>query len=105
MYSTHNEGKSVVAETYIRTLETKTYKYMTSISKNVYIDKLDEIVNKYNNTDYRPVKMNPVDVKDNMHIDFGKENNNKDPKFQVGDHIRISKYKNIFANRYIPGWS
>ena len=81
MYSTHNEGRSVVAEKYIRTLETKTYKYMTSISKNVYIDKLDEIVNKYNNTDYRPVKMNPVDVKDNMHIDFGKENNNKDPKF------------------------
>ena len=105
MYSTHNEGRSAVAEKYIRTLETKTYKYMTSISKNVYIDKLDEIVNKYNNTYYRPVKMNPVDVKDNTHIDFGKENNNKDPKFQVGDHIRIPKYKNIFANGYTPGWS
>ena len=70
MYSIHNEGKSVVAERFIRTLKTKIYKYMTSISKNVYIDKLDDIVNEYNNTYHRTIKMKPVDVKDNTYIDF-----------------------------------
>ena len=64
MHSIHNEGKSVVAERFIRTLKTKIYKYMTSISKNVYIDKLDDIVNEYNNTYHRTIKMKPVDVKD-----------------------------------------
>ena len=77
---------------------------MTSISKNVYIDKLDDIVNEYNNT-YRTIKMKPVDVKDNTYIDFKKEVNDKDPKFKVGDHVRISKYKNIFAKGYTPNWS
>ena len=61
MYSTHSEGKSVVAERYIRTLKKTIYKYMTSISKNVYIDKLDDIVNEYNNTYYRTIKMNFCD--------------------------------------------
>ena len=76
---------------------------MTTISKNVYIDKLDEIVNKYNNTYHRTIKMKPIDVKNNTYIDFGKESNdNKDPKFKVGDYIRISKYKGIFAKRYTP---
>ena len=65
MYSTHNEGKSVVAERFIRTIKTKIYKHMTSISKNVYIDKLDDIVNEYNNTKYRTTKMKPIGVKDN----------------------------------------
>ena len=65
MYSKDNEGKSVVAETFIRTLKTKIYKYMTSISKNMYIDKLNDIVNKYNNRHHRTIKMNPADVKDN----------------------------------------
>ena len=65
MYSIYSEGKSVVAERFIRILKTKIYKYMTSISKNVYIDKLDDIVNKYNNTYNRTIKMKPVDVKDN----------------------------------------
>ena len=69
MYSIHNEGKSVFAERFIRTLKTKIYKYMTSISKNVYMDKLDDIVNEYNNT-YRTIKMKSVDVKDNTYIDF-----------------------------------
>ena len=69
MYSIHKEGKSVVAERFIRTLKTKIYKYMTSISKNVYMDKLDDIVNEYNNT-YRTIKMKSVDVKDNIYIDF-----------------------------------
>ena len=66
MYSIHNEGKSVVAERFIRTLKTKIYKYMTSISKNEYIDKLDDIVNEYNNTYHRRIKMKPVNVKDNI---------------------------------------
>ena len=70
MYSIHNEGKSVVAERFIRTLKTKIYKYMTSVSKNVYIDKLDDIVGEYNNTYHRTTKMKPVDVKDNTYIDF-----------------------------------
>ena len=105
MYSTHNEKNYVVAERFIRTLKTKIYKYMTSISKNVYIDKLDDIVNEYNNTYHTTIKMKPVDVKDNTYIDSSKEVNDKDPKFKVGDHVRISKYKNIFAKGYTPNWS
>ena len=71
MYSTHNEGKSVVAERFIRTLENYIYKYMTSISKNVYINKLKDVVNEYNNTYHRNIKMNHIDVKDNKHINIG----------------------------------
>ena len=96
MHSTHNEGKSVVAEK---------SRYITSISKNVYIDKLNDIVNKYNNTYHRTIKMKPVDAKDNTYIDFGKEINNKDPKFKIGYMVRISKHKNIFAKGYTPNWS
>ena len=73
MYSIHNEGKSVVAERFIRTLKTKIYKYMTSVSKNVYIDKLDDMVNEYNNTYHRTIKMKSVDVKDNTYIDSNKK--------------------------------
>ena len=102
MYSTQNERKSVVAERFIRTLRNKIYKYMTSVSKNVYIDKSDDIVNEYNNTYHRTIKMKPIDVKDNTYINIGKEVNDKNPKFKVGDHVRISKYKNIFAKGYIP---
>ena len=91
MYSIHNEGESVAAERFIRTLSTKIYKYMTSIPKNVYIDKLDDVVNEYNDTYHRTIKMKPVDVKDNACIDFKKEVNDKDPKFKVGGHVRISK--------------
>ena len=105
MYSTHNEGKLVVAERFIRTLKNKIYKYMTSVSKNVYIDKLDNIVGEYNNTYHRKIKMKPVDVKDNTYIDFEKEVNDKDSKFKVGGHVRISKYKNMFAKGYLPNWS
>ena len=81
---------------------------MTSLPKNV--DKLDDIVNKYNNTYHRTIKMKLVDVKDNTYIDSvelhsSKEVNDKDPKFKVGDHVRISKYKNIFAKGYTPNWS
>ena len=83
MYSTQNEGKSVAAERFIRILKNKIYKYMTSISKNVYIDKLDDIVNEYNNTYHRTIKMKPIDVKDNTYINIGREVNDKDPKFKV----------------------
>ena len=97
-YSTHNEGKSVVAEIFIRTVKNKIYKYMTSVSKN--IDKLDDIVNEYHNTYHRTIKMKPIDVEDNTYINI-----DKDPKFKVDDHGRISKYKNIFAKGYTPNWS
>ena len=105
MNSTHNEGKSVVAERFIRTLKNKISKYMTSISKNVHIDKLDDIVNKNNSTYHRTIKGKAIHVKDNTYINIGKEVNDKDLKFKVGDHVRISKYKNIFAKGYIPNWS
>ena len=104
MYSIHNEGK------FIRTLKNKICKYMTSISKNMYNDKLDDIVDEYNNKYHRTIKMKPIDVKDNIYIDSmelhsGKEGNNRDPKFKIGDHVRISKYKNIFGKGYTPNWS
>ena len=103
MYSIHNQGKSVIAERFIKTLKNKIYKYMSSISKNVYIYKLDDTVDEYNNT-YKTIKMKPIDVKDNTYIDFENEVNNKDPKFKVGDYVRISKYKNISAKGYVPNW-
>ena len=70
----------------------------------MYIDKLDDIVDEYNNTYHRTIKMKPVDVKDNTYIDFKKEVNDKDPKFKVGYHVRISKYKNIFAKGHTSNW-
>ena len=105
IYSTHNEGKSVVTERFMRTLKNKIYKYMTSVSKNIYIDKLDDIVNKYNNTCHSTIKMKPVDVKSNTYIDSNKEINDKDPKFKIGDIVRISKYKNVFAKGCTSNWS
>ena len=78
---------------------------MTSVSKNVYVDKLHDIVNEYSNTYHITIKMKLVDVKDNTYIHFIKECNDKDPKLQVGDHVRISKYKNFFANGYTPNLS
>ena len=78
---------------------------MNSISKNVYINKLGDIVKEYNNKYHTSIKMKPIDVKDNRYINFKKEINNKNPKFKVGDHVRISKYKNIFAKGYMPNWS
>ena len=105
MYSTHNEGKSVVAERFIRMLKSKIYKDMTSISKNVYIDKLDNIVDEYNNTYHTTIKMKPIDVEDNTYINTSKKINYKDPKFKAGDRVRILKYKNIFAKGDMPNWS
>ena len=99
-----NENQ-LLLERFIRTLKNKIYKYMTAISKNVYIDKLDDIVNEYNNTYHRAIKMKSVHAKDNTLIDFGKEVNDKDPKFKIVDYVRISKYKNIFAKGYVPNCS
>ena len=104
MYSTNNEGKSVVAERFIKTIKNKTYKYLTLVSKNMYINKLDDIVNKYNNTYHSTIKMKSVDVESSTYIDFDKKNNKEDPKFKVGHHVGISKYKNIFAKGCVPNW-
>ena len=97
MYSTHNEGKSVILERFIRTFKNKICKYMTSVSKNVYIDKLDDIVKEYNNSYHRTIKMKPANVKSSTYIDSGKENNEKDSKFRIGYQVRIPKYRSIFA--------
>ena len=102
MYATHNAGKSVVTERSIRTSKTKIDKYMFSISKNMYVDMLSDIVNKYNNTYQSTIKMILVDVRSRTYIDFDKKNNKKDPKFKFGDHVRISEYKNIFHIRLEP---
>ena len=88
MYSMNNEGKSVVkGKRFVRTSKTKIYKYMTSASTNVYIDKLDDIVGEYNITYHRTIRMKPVDVKDSTCIDFTKEVNDKGPKFKAADHV------------------
>ena len=104
IYSTRNEGKSVVAERFIRTLKNKIYKYMTSVSQNVYINRLDNIVNKYSNTYQSTIKLKHADVKSNTYIDSSKEISSKDPKFKVDDTVRISKYKISFAKGYTPNW-
>ena len=105
MYSTHNEGKSVVAERFIRTLKNKIYKHMTAISKNLSFNVLNNIVDKYNNTYHKTIKMKLIDVKSDSFAECNEESNEKDPKFEVNDHVRISKYKNIFAKGYAPNWS
>ena len=97
MYSAYTEGKSVVAERLIRTLTNKISNYMTLMSENVYINKLDDMVNKYNNTYHRTIKIKPIDVKDSTYINIGKEVNDKNTK--------TSKYKKIFAKGYTPNWS
>ena len=105
MYSTYNEGKSVVAERFIRMLKNKIFKHMTAVSKNVEFDVLDGIVNKFNNTVHRSIKMKPIDVTTDSYAEYNEDSNEKDPKSKVGDHVRISKYKIIFAKGYNPNWS
>ena len=85
----------------------KSYKYMTwkNVPKNVYNDKLNDIVNKYNNTHHSTITAKPVDIKSNAYIECSKKINNKNPKFKIGGTVRISKYKNIFAKGYTPNWS
>ena len=105
MYSTYNEGKSVVAERFIKTLKNKIYKHMAAISKNVYFSDLDYIVDEYNNTYPKTIKMKSVDVVDYSFAEYNEESNDKDPRFKVGDHVRISKFKNVFAKGYTSNWS
>ena len=100
IYSTYNEGKSIVAERFIRTLKNKISKHMTTVSKNIYFDVLDDIVNKYNNTVHRSIKMKPIDVTSDSYAEYNEDSNEKDPKFKVGERARISKYKSVFAKGY-----
>ena len=101
MYSTYNEGKSVVAERFIKTLKNEMCKHMTAISKNVCFDVLNDIVNEYNNTYHKTIKMKPKDVKDEFFADFNEESNEKHPKFKVGDQVRISKYKKFLLKAIV----
>ena len=105
IYSTYNEGKSVVAERFIRTLKNILYKHMTATGKKVYYDVLDNVVNKYNNTKHSTIKMKPTNVGDNNKRVYIDEHNEKDSRFKVGDRVRISKFKNIFAKGHAPNWS
>ena len=100
MYSTYNQGKSVAAERFIRALKNKIYKYMTSVSENVYIDKLEETVNKYNNTYHSTMTMKTFDVRSSTYSNSSKDINEKDPKFKFADIVRLSKYKHIFVKGY-----
>ena len=104
MYSTYNEGKSVVAERYIRTLKNKLYKHIMATGKNVYYDVLDDAVNKYNNNKHNTIKMKRIDVKNNKRV-YTDEHNEKDSRFKVGDRVRVSKFKNVFTKGYTPNWS
>ena len=114
MYSTYSDRKSVVAERFIRNLKKK-FKHMTAISKNVYFEVFDYIVHKYNNTVHRTIKMKPIEVTDDYYAEYNEHpmelhsiklhSNKKNPKFKVGDNVRTSKYKSIFAKGYTPNWS
>ena len=103
-YSTYNQGKSLVSERFLRALKNKIYKYMTSVSKNVYIDKLEEMVNKYNNTYHSIMTMKTFDVRSSTYSNSSKDINEKDPKFKFADIVRLSKYKNIFVKGYTLNW-
>ena len=78
---------------------------MTAIQQNIYFDALDDIVGKYNNTVHKTIKMKPIEVTDDSYAEYNEFLNKKDPKFKVGDNVRISKYKNIFAKGYTQNWS
>ena len=105
MYSTYNKGKSIVAERFIRTWNNEIFKHVAAILKNIYFEVLDDIVDKYNNTVHKTIKMKPIDVTGDSYAKYNENSNKKDPKFKVGDHVRISKYKNIFAKGCTPNWS
>ena len=105
MYSTYNEEKSVVTKRCIRTLRNKIYKQMTTVSKNVYFDDLNDIVDKYNNTYHRTIKMKPVNVKSDSYAKYNVDSNDRDPKFTIGNHARVSKYKHICSKGYPSNWS
>ena len=98
MYSTHNEGKSFIAERFIRSLKNKIYEYITSVSKNVYIVKLDDIVNKCNNAYYSTIKLKPVGIKLSTYIGYSKENNEKILNLKLGILLRYQNLK-IFLRK------
>ena len=104
MYLMYNEGKSVVAERFIRTLKNKLYKHVTAIGKNVYWNVLDDAVEKYNDTINKSIGMKPKDVKINKKAVYVEESNEKSARFSVGNCVRISKFKNIFTKGYTPNW-
>ena len=95
----------IAAARFIRTMKNKNYKHMNGILKTVYIGKLDEIVDKYNNIYHRTIKIKPDKLNSGTYIDYGVEHNDQDSKFKVSDHVRISKYRNIFAKDYAPNRS
>ena len=105
MYSTYNDWKSGVAKRFIRTSKSKIFKHMTAISKNVFFDVLDDIIDKCNNTAHRSIKMKPIEIASGSYAEYNKDSNERDPKFKVGNHVRISKYKNIFGKGYTQNWS
>ena len=104
-FSACNEKKFVVVERLIGTLKNKIYKHMIAILKNMYTDKLNDIINKYNNTYYRTIKMKLINVKSSASIGFKFENSDKDANFKVENHMELSKYKNIFVKGYALNWS
>ena len=97
LYSTYNEGKSVVAERFVKGLKNRIFKHMTAVSKNLYFDVLDDAVDKYNNTFHGTIKMKPIDVRSDSYAEYNVDSNEKDPKFKVDDHVRILKYINILV--------
>ena len=105
MYLTHNEGKPAIVERFIRTFKNNVSKYLASISKNAFIDKLEDMINNYNNKYHRTIKVKPVYVKWKTYFNFSKEVNDKDPKFKVGDFVSTSKFKNVFTKGDLPNGS
>ena len=105
MYSVYNEEKSVVAERFIMTLKNKSFNHVTAVSKNVYFDVGDDIVNKYNNTFHKTMKMKPIDVTSDSYAEYYEDFSENKPKFKIGDLVTISKYKNILAKGYTQNWS
>ena len=105
MYSTYNKGKSVVTERFIRTLKNKIFKHTIAVSKNIYFDVLGDIIDKYDNTVDKTIKMKPIDVTSDSYAEYNEDSNVTKPKFKVGDLVRISKYKSIFVKGYTQNWS
>ena len=105
MYSTYHEGKFVVVKRFMRTLKNKIFKHMTAASKNVYLGFFNDIVDKYNNTVHRSIKAKPIDVTSDCYAEYNEDSNVAKPKIKVGNRVRISKYKNIFAKGYTQNWS
>ena len=105
MHSTHNERKSVVPERFIRALKNKIYKHIRANSENLHFNVLNDIVDTYNNTYHKRIKIKSIDRKSASFAKYNEDSNEKGAKFEVGDHVRISKYRNIFAKGYFPDWS